>query len=59
MSNGFGAFRSVPSGYVSYKVFQESRKGGGGGKGPSSNSGCMTAIFFALAAVILVCAFVI
>ena len=58
MSNGFGSFRSGPSSFVSYKVFQESRKGGGG-KGPSSNSGCMTAIVLALSAVILVCAFVI
>ena len=56
MSTGFGSFGNGPSGYACYKVFQESRKGGGN-KGPSSNSGCMMAMFLALAVVILVCAF--
>ena len=57
LSNRFGSFGNGPNGYVSYKVFQESQKSsGGGGKGPASNSGCLSAVFFALAIVSVVSA---
>lgn len=57
MSNGFGSLGNGPSGYVSYKVFQEGQKGGGG-KGPSSNSGCLTQVISVVAFVFSVVALI-
>ena len=57
MSYDFGPYGKGLNGYVHYtQAFNESQKSGGGGKRPSSNSGCLTAVISALAVVSLIVA---
>lgn len=49
-------FGNGPNGYINYKVYQDSRKGGDGGRKPSSNSGCLTSIISVLVFIIIVAA---
>ena len=49
MSGDFGPYGKGLDGYVHYmQAFNETQKGGGGGRKPSSNSGCLTLIIFVL-----------
>lgn len=51
MSNGYGSFENGPSGYISYRIFKETYKSGG--KGPSSNGGCLTSVISVIAFVFM------
>lgn len=58
MSGDFGPYGKDFDGYVHYtQAFDEAKKGGGGGRGPSPNGGCLTGIIsmFLALALVLVC----
>ena len=50
----FGYFGTGTNGYIHYMQFMEStKKGGGAGRKPSRNSGCLTVIISALEVIML------
>lgn len=52
MSGDFGPYGKGLDGYVHYtQAFNESQKGGGNGRKPPSNNGCLLSILFALSAI--------
>jgi hypothetical protein len=55
MSKDFGYFGKGIDGYVHYmQAFDESNKGGGGGKKPTSGSGCLTALIQVVAGLVII-----
>ena len=57
ISDDYGPYGSGLDGYVHYtQAVDESQKGGGGGRGPSSNGGCLTSIISVMAFVFIVVA---
>ncbi len=57
MSKDFGPYGKGFDGYVHYtQAFDEAKKGGGG-RGPSSNGGCLTGIISLFLALALVLAY--
>lgn len=59
MSDDYGPYGSGLDEYVHYmQAVGESQKGGGGGRGPSSNGGCLTSAISVMAFVFIVVALI-
>ena len=59
MSEDYGPYGSGLDGYVHYmQAVDESQKGGGGGRGPSSNGGCLTSAISVMAFVFILVALI-
>jgi len=56
MSNNFQPFGGDAGGYINYKIFKDVQKSG---KGPSSNSACLSSVVITLTVVILIAVFII